>query len=74
MPALFSVKDKIILISGGAGILGTAISKYLAGEGAIIGILDRTASRATALVSEIEALGGRAFSLITDVTDEKQLS
>ena len=34
MNQLFNVKDKVVVITGGAGILGEAIAAYLAKEGA----------------------------------------
>ena len=42
MNELFSVKDKVVVITGGAGILGKGIAAYLAKEGAKIVILDRS--------------------------------
>ena len=39
MNELFSVKDKVVVITGGAGILGKGIAAYLAKEGAKIVIL-----------------------------------
>ena len=39
MANLFSVKDKVVVITGGAGILGRGIAGHLAEEGAIIVIL-----------------------------------
>ena len=42
MNELFSVKDKVVVITGGAGILGKGIAAYLAKEGAKIIILDRS--------------------------------
>ena len=37
----FSVKDKVVVVTGGTGILGRAFTKALAEEGAMIGILGR---------------------------------
>ena len=34
MNELFNVKDKVVVITGGAGILGKEIAAYLAKEGA----------------------------------------
>ena len=50
MNELFSVKDKIVVITGGAGILGKGIAAYLAKEGAKIVILDRSEEAGNALV------------------------
>ena len=41
MSNLFCVKDKVVVITGGAGILGSHIAAYLAGEDAKVVILDQ---------------------------------
>jgi NAD(P)-dependent dehydrogenase (short-subunit alcohol dehydrogenase family) len=40
MNSLFSVKEKVILLTGGYGILGACMAKHLAREGAYVVILD----------------------------------
>lgn len=39
MNELFNVKDKVVVITGGAGILGKGIAAYLAKEGAKVVVL-----------------------------------
>ncbi len=39
MNELFSVKDKVVVITGGTGVLGQCIAGYLAGEGAKVVVL-----------------------------------
>ncbi len=39
MSNIFSVKDKVVVITGGTGVLGSCIGKYLASEGAKVVIL-----------------------------------
>ena len=41
MKNLFDVKDHVVVITGGTGVLGRAIAKYLAEQGAKIAILGR---------------------------------
>ena len=41
MKNLFDIKNKVIVITGGCGILGKNIANYLAEQGAKIVILDR---------------------------------
>ena len=41
MKNLFDIKDKVIIVTGGCGILGKSIANYLAEQGAKIVILDR---------------------------------
>ena len=73
MNELFSVKDKVVVITGGAGILGKGIAAYLAKEGAKIIILDRSEEAGNALVQSIKADGGDAMFLYTDVMNKEVL-
>ena len=49
MNELFNVKDKVVVITGGAGILGKGIAAYLAKEGAKVVVLDRSEEAGKAL-------------------------
>lgn len=73
MNELFSVKDKVVVMTGGAGILGKGISVYLAKEGAKMVILDRNEELGNQLVNEIIAEGGEAIFLTTDVMNKEVL-
>ena len=43
MKNLFDIKDKVVVITGGTGVLGKAIAFHLAEEGAKVVILGRKA-------------------------------
>ena len=73
MNDLFSVKDKVILLTGGCGILGGSMAKYLANEGAWIVILDRNREGGKQLADEITETGGKALFLETDVLNKEVL-
>ena len=60
MDSRFSVKDKGIVITGGAGVLGTALAKALAQAGARICVADLDLQGAQAVCQAIEADGGSA--------------
>lgn len=70
---LFNIDGKVILITGGYGVLGTSISKYLAQQGAIVVILGRNEAKGKALVKEITEEGNCAKFLLSDVMDENKL-
>lgn len=70
---LFNIEKKVIVITGGYGVLGTSISKYLAAEGAVVVVLGRNEKKGTALVEEIKKEGHEALFLQSDVMDEKSL-
>lgn len=69
MANLFSVKDKVVVITGGTGVLGKAIAAHLAEEGAKVVILGRKAEVGNKVVDEIKAKGGEAMFLVTNVLD-----
>ena len=70
MTNLFSVNQKVILITGGCGILGSCMSHHLAAEGASVVVLDRNEEAGNQLVDDIKAKGYEALFLQTDVLDK----
>lgn len=66
---LFDIKDRVVVITGGTGVLGRAIAKYLASEGARVVILGRKQNVGDAIVADIVADGGEAIFLETNVLD-----
>jgi len=69
----FSLKDKVILVTGGTGILGDAFIKGIAAAGGIVGILGRNEKIAQERADSVNANGGQAIALITDVMKETDL-
>ncbi|MDE6061352.1 MAG: SDR family NAD(P)-dependent oxidoreductase, partial [Duncaniella sp.] len=67
MNELFSVKDQVVVITGGTGVLGRCIGEYLATQGAKVVILGRRQEEGDEIVSAIAAKGGEAMFLVTDV-------
>ena len=73
MNRLFDITGKVVVITGGTGVLGKAIAKYLASEGAKVVILGRRAEAGKAIVDGIKAEGGEAMFLATDVMNQEIL-
>lgn len=69
----FSLKEQVIVVTGGTGILGEAFINGIADAGGIVGVLGRNEKVADKRVDSIKRRGGRAISLIADVTIEEQL-
>jgi NAD(P)-dependent dehydrogenase (short-subunit alcohol dehydrogenase family) len=69
----FSLAGKVIVVTGGTGILGGAFVKGIAQAGGIVGILGRNEKVANERVLEIQKNGGQAIALIADVTNESEL-
>ena len=63
------LKDKIIIVTGGARGIGEGIVKVLAKEGAVPVIIGRTEKDNLATVAAIEAAGGRCGQVVAELTD-----
>ena len=70
MANLFSVKDKVVVITGGTGVLGKAIAAHLAEEGAKVILLGRKTEVGNKIVESIRTQGGEALFLTTDVLEQ----
>ncbi|MGZ3839067.1 MAG: SDR family oxidoreductase [Flavisolibacter sp.] len=69
----FSLKEKVIVVTGGTGILGNAFVEAIVEAGGAVGILGRNEKLARERASVINARGGRALPLVADVLSEEQL-
>lgn len=67
MRNLFDIQGRVIVITGGTGILGRSLSAYLAEQGARVVILGRNVQKGTDIVSMIRENNGEAMFLATDV-------
>lgn len=67
MNELFSIKDQVVVITGGTGVLGSCIAEYLAKEGAKVAILGRRKEEGDKIVADITKAGGEASFYVTDV-------
>lgn len=66
---LFRLDGKIALVTGGGTGLGAAAAEMLAAAGAVAILAGRTASTLTEARKRIEANGGRADTVVLDVSD-----
>ena len=73
MNELFNIKDYVVVITGGTGVLGRCIGKYLALNGAKVIILGRKEEIGKTIVENIKKSGGVAEFLKTDVMDKEIL-
>lgn len=70
MKDLFDLKDKVAIITGGAGALGSGLAEALATYGCNIVVTGRTIETLQEAVKKVEALGQKAIAVRCDVTSE----
>jgi 3-oxoacyl-[acyl-carrier protein] reductase len=70
---MFSLKDKVALVTGASQGIGRAIALALAQAGAKVVAAARNADKLASLVAEIEAAGGQALAIAMDVADAAQV-
>jgi len=69
----FDIKDKVAVITGGAGILCAEMAKGLAAHGARIALLDLMEDKAREVAEDIKHSGGNAIALGCDVLNKESI-
>lgn len=70
---MFSLKDKVALVTGASQGIGRATALALSEAGARVAAAARNTEKLAALVSEIESKGGEALAVPLDVCDAAQI-
>lgn len=73
MYELFDVSDKVVVITGGTGVLGASMVEYLALHGAKVAVLARNKQKGDKLIEKVRSKGGEAIFLVTDVNNKEVL-
>lgn len=68
------MKGKKVLVTGAGSGLGKATALLLAGEGADLALVGRTAEELEETAAAAEAHGASALTLIADIADEEQMT
>lgn len=74
LAGLFSLHNKVAVVTGGTGVLGGAMAHGLAAAGAKVAIMGRRAEKAGLVAAAIESEGGQAIALPADVLDKSSLA
>ncbi|MGY4539034.1 NAD(P)-dependent dehydrogenase (short-subunit alcohol dehydrogenase family) [Mucilaginibacter sp. UYNi724] len=69
----FSLKGKVIVVTGGTGILGNSFINGIVEAGGAVGILGRNKEVAEERANVINKNGGQAIALVADVLNEQDL-
>jgi NAD(P)-dependent dehydrogenase (short-subunit alcohol dehydrogenase family) len=67
------LKDRVVLVTGGASGIGAAIVEAFVGQGAAVGLLDRDAAGGAALAARLAEAGGRVQAEAVDLGDTDAL-
>ncbi len=70
---LFEIAGKVVVITGGYGILGGSLAGYLVQNGAKVVVVGRNQAKGEAFVSEITENGGEAIFVSGDVTSKENM-
>jgi 3-oxoacyl-[acyl-carrier protein] reductase len=70
---MFSLKDKVAVVTGASQGIGRDTALALAEAGAKVAVAARSEEKLAALVADIAAVGGTAFAVKMDVADGEQV-
>ena len=68
-----TLQNKVIVVTGGTGILGYSFNKAIAKAGGTVCILGRNKEKAEERAAEIITEGGKAIGIVADVLNENDL-
>jgi gluconate 5-dehydrogenase len=66
----FGLADRVAIIPGGGGGIGSALAEALAGAGARVAVVGRTRESCEATVERVRAAGSDGLTITADVTSE----
>ena len=69
----FSVRNRVVLITGGGQGIGRELSRQFAAAGAIVAVADISLAKAEAVRAEISQSGGQALAFEVDVSDKRSV-
>ncbi len=73
MNELFSIKDKVTVISGGTGVLGGSLATHFLKEGAKVVVLGTKQEKVDAAVAELQQINQQVIGFECNVLDQQKL-
>lgn len=73
LEGLFGLKGQVAVVVGGAGVLGAAMCRGLAGAGAHVVVADVTEAGIAACVEQLQQAGGSASGVVINVTSRESI-
>ena len=72
---LFDIKDRVVVMTGATGVLGTSIIRYFASQGAkvVLIVRERSLAKGERMVQDIRNSGGDALCVQADVMNKESL-
>ncbi len=70
---MFSLKDKVAIVTGGGGVLGGSIARSLIEAGVKVAVLDIREENVNNRVEELKQLGGEAIGFVSSVLEMSEL-
>ena len=70
---LFDISDKVVVITGGSGVLGGNMAEYILSAGAKVGIIGHTAEKVEAKLDTLKKIDSNVLGFTGDVLDREFL-
>jgi NAD(P)-dependent dehydrogenase (short-subunit alcohol dehydrogenase family) len=71
---MFSLEEKVVLVAGGTGAIGTEIARAASAYGAKVAVSGRSVAEASGIATQIAASSVETVGVAIDVTDTLSIS